>query len=57
MVEAFDLSVGLWVAWRGPIVLNAVPFEDSLEFLRSELLAIVGNDLSGFSVSSDDIFQ
>ena len=57
MVQPFDFAIGLWVPRARPVVPDLVALENSLEFLRSEFFAIVSNDLSGFSIGPDYIFQ
>src|SRR5438477_1149531 len=57
MVEPFDVAIGLWMPRTCPIVLDIIALENSLKLLRSEFFTIVGNDLSGFSICPDYIFQ
>ena len=57
MVEAFNLAVRLRMCRGRSIVLNTVSFDHSLKFFRSELFAIVGENLNWLPVSQHDILQ
>src|SRR5271169_4174299 len=57
MIEALNFTVGLGVIGRRSIVVDLVSLDKCLELFGSELFSIVRNDLSGFPVGPDDVFE
>ena len=56
MIEGFNFAIGLEMTWRCTVVLDIVLLDECLEFLGSKFFSVVSNDLSGFSISLNDVF-